>query len=162
IVGGAPAPIYIIDGSSNPTGTTVSWPFFVDTLTGNYKLALNSAAIDAGDTAFYAASATPNLSHINTDLQYANRIMGNNIDIGAYEYCTQTVAPLASVSVSPNTTVSQGDTVIFSLTINNAGPQPVIYWYKNNTLIAGASSITYTAIAGTDFIDNDSIYAVVY
>src|SRR5690606_34913282 len=126
IVGGAPAPIYIIDGSSNPTGTTVSWPFFVDTLTGNYKLALNSAAIDAGDTAFYAASATPNLSHINTDLQYANRIMGNNIDIGAYEYCKPTAASLASVSVSSIQMVWYGNIIIISLTINNAEPLPII------------------------------------
>lgn len=156
------APIWIVSGNTAPAGTPVSWPFFVDTATSNYQLVTGSPAIDAGDSSFYAVTALPNISMVTTDIRKAKRIMGNNVDLGAYEYCTQTVFPSASLIALPGTSVSNGTSITFTVQSNNVGNTPRIEWYKNTTKIMGASGVSYTGVAGTDFVNNDIIYAIVY
>jgi hypothetical protein len=53
--------------------------------TGNYRLTINSPAINAGSSAYYDPTATPDLSATITDLDGAARIQKGEIDMGAYE-----------------------------------------------------------------------------
>ncbi|MBR0225105.1 MAG: hypothetical protein IJL92_03500, partial [Thermoguttaceae bacterium] len=55
-----------------------SLPLFNDAANGDYSLATNSQAIEAGSNSYVTASMT-------TDIAGANRIQGNVVDIGAYE-----------------------------------------------------------------------------
>lgn len=157
---GAFGTVFIEDGSINPLGTAVSWPFFVDTATNNYHLIVGSPAIDMGDNNFFASSGNPDLSSITTDLAGADRIMGSSVDIGAYEYCTQTFAPQATISVNPGAKVAHGISVTFELTLSNEGTDPTIEWWKNSTsILSAANQLTYTGIAGVDFASEDTIWA---
>jgi hypothetical protein len=159
IAGDGTNPLFFSDGSVSTTGVPVSASIFVDTTNSNYRLITGSPAIDAGDSSFYSSSSTPNISTVKTDLIGANRIMGKNVDLGSYEYCTNTVTPTVVVTVSPGNVVFSATSVVFHGSTTNAGTNPLIQWWKNNTAIAGAIGANYTAIAGTDFIEGDSIWA---
>lgn len=68
----------------------------------------------------------------------------------------------ATITAAPGNTVSSGQAVTFSSTITNGGSSPKYQWQKNNTDIAGATNITYSATAGVDFKDNDQISLKVF
>src|SRR5690606_26095070 len=147
--------LFIQDGSINPAGTVINWPVFADTLNSDYRLIPGSPAIDVGDSSFFDSGENPDLSAISTDLRGADRIMGSNIDLGAYEFCHLTTTPTVSISSSPSTTVPANTTVLFTATISNGGTNPKIEWWKNSHQIPGANMLTYSAIAGSDFMDGD-------
>jgi len=161
LVGDGSTLTYIEDGSVNPTGTSASWPVFIDTSASDYRLITGSPAIDAGDSSFYASSATPDLSAITTDLRGAGRIMGQQTDIGAYEFCDQTLTPSVSISQSPVQTVYYaGNLITFTAIPVNGGSNPVFEWRKNGIPIAGASnSNTWVGEAWTDLRVEDTITA---
>lgn len=50
-----------------------------------------------------------------------------------------------SISVSPNDTINYGTNVTFTAAPINGGTSPVYNWYKNNVLIAGANTATYSS-----------------
>ncbi len=58
-------------------GNIAAEPLFVDLLTGNLRLQLNSPCINAGASAYVSGT---------TDLDGRPRIVGGTVDIGAYEY----------------------------------------------------------------------------
>jgi len=64
----------VVDGVS---GNITNAPSFVDQSGSNYRLAFNSFCIDAGTNGLVVGS---------TDLDGAPRIVGANVDMGAYEY----------------------------------------------------------------------------
>ncbi len=147
--------IYIEDGSVNPYGVATNWPVFEDTNASNYRLISNSPAIDAGDSAFYDNSASPNLSAITQDLRGADRTMGAQTDLGAYEFCDHIVTIGVSIAVNPGNTVPPGSNVTFTATPAGGGANPAYQWHKNNTSIPGAVNAVYHAVAGTDFVNED-------
>lgn len=154
---------YLEDGSVNPYGTVVaSTAYFEDTLNNDFRMVSGSVALDLGDSTFYAPAATPNLSTVKIDLNGLERTLGNNTDIGTYEKCPQIIIPSGTVSVSPGELVPNGTTMIFTLTPKNAGSNPTFQWFKNSTPIAGKTSATFSGAAGTDFGDNDTIWAMIY
>lgn len=156
-------PIFVEDGSVNRTGDTLSWPVFVDTLNENYMVDPTGPALDKGDNSFFNANLTPDLSMFTKDLRGAARIMGSSVDLGAYEYCSQPLIPSLSVSSDLGTTIQTGTTVIFTASsITNGGDDARLRWLKNSNAIAGATSTTYTAVAGTDFVNGDVIAARLY
>lgn len=152
-------PAFYKDGSVSTTGVAVSAPFFRDTTNSNYQLTSTSAALDSGDSTFFSSSSIPNISFVKTDLRMADRIMGKNIDLGCYEFCTNAVTPTATIVVTPNDSVIIGTNVIFTLSITNGGANPKIQWMKNSVAIVGETGMTYTAIAGVRFFPNDTIWA---
>ena len=56
------------------------------TTTGNYRLKDGSPCINTGNRVFYEAGKDPDLSAINTDLDFNPRFSSSQIDMGAYEY----------------------------------------------------------------------------
>ena len=94
------------DGTTQGTNITVGGhvpgvPGFVNPGAGDYRLAWNSALIDAGDTGFVSGIASP------TDLDGNPRDVpsftgsSSPLDVGAYEY--QHHAPTAVASAAPST-----------------------------------------------------------
>jgi hypothetical protein len=73
-----------------------------------------------------------------------------------------TTPPTISISVAPSTAVINGGTTFFSAIPGNAGTMPTYQWRKNRNPIPGANSITYSAIAGTDYTTADTIDCVVH
>ncbi|MBN9482280.1 MAG: hypothetical protein BGO70_17030 [Bacteroidetes bacterium 43-93] len=69
--------------------------------------------------------------------------------------------PTLALSSSAGTTVAQGTTVVFTANPSSAGANPSFKWYKNGVLVAGQASATYTAIAGVDFVNGDTITSFV-
>lgn len=146
---------YYFTGLSTPT--TFVADVFLDTLTADYRLAEFSPALNVGDSSYYAVGATPDISTAGiSDIRNADRIMGLQIDLGAYEVCADTSLPTVSISPSTTTSVSVGATVVFTATIVGGGATPLYSWQKNGAAV-GVYTSTYTAIAGTDFISGDSI-----
>lgn len=65
------------DVTHGDAGNITSAPLFADEASGNYRLAFNSPCIDAGSNAYVYTA---------TDLDGNPRIVGSNVDMGAYEY----------------------------------------------------------------------------
>lgn len=68
-----------------------------------------------------------------------------------------TVNPTVSINANPGNNVTDGTAVTFTATPGNAGTNPVYVWKRNNVNITGATSATWTGIAGTDFANGDEI-----
>ena len=68
------------------------------TIAGNYRLREGSPALNVGSNTFYSSEQTPNLSHINTDLDGNPRVVGGVIDMGAFEGAT----PVTPIYVNRN------------------------------------------------------------
>jgi hypothetical protein len=73
-----------ISGSVNQQNTVGGDPGFNNTAGFDYSLKATSPARDAGNTALFANASN------EFDLRTYSRVMGNSIDIGAYEYSTLT------------------------------------------------------------------------
>jgi hypothetical protein len=67
---------------------------------------------------------------------------------------------LISIAASPSNNVCGGVSVTFTATPTNGGVSPGYQWTKNGINIGGATSATYTGIAGTDFANSDLIRCV--
>lgn len=85
-----------------------------------------------------------------------NTVSSNKLVV---EFCPLTLTPSATLSKDVNSGVFAGTEVEFVLTVNDAGATPTIEWFKNNVLIPSVNGMTYTAIAGTDFDNGDTIWA---
>lgn len=68
--------------------------------------------------------------------------------------------PSIYISVAPSTVVVSGSSVFFSAVPSNGGSTPSYQWRKNKVHIPGATGITYSAVAGVDFADKDTIDCV--
>ena len=73
------------------TGNITNDPHFVDSGSGNYRLASDSPCINMGDNALVEGA---------TDLDGAERIIFGTVDMGAYEFLYQHVAPGGSDGAS--------------------------------------------------------------
>lgn len=78
-------------GDPDPLFVDPRLPIHAPTADGNYRLQENSPAINAGVNAVYEPGAEPDLSSIKTDLDGHARILGGNVDLGAYEFQLVTV-----------------------------------------------------------------------
>jgi uncharacterized repeat protein (TIGR02543 family) len=76
----------VVEGSCNLVGVD---PFFVDAENGDYRLTGNSLAINLGDN---AEAVDPHGDPLETDLAQQARIVGERVDIGAYEFPDATPA----------------------------------------------------------------------
>ncbi|MBL7711821.1 MAG: T9SS type A sorting domain-containing protein, partial [Chitinophagaceae bacterium] len=144
------------------TPTPITTDIFTDTLTNEYTLAPMSQAIDAGDSSFFNVGMIPDLSLVTTDADGLDRIMGKNIDLGAFESCDAIIAATVSVAAAPGTTVATGTSVTFTATATNPGATPTYMWLKNNTMIISTSTPTYTGVAGVDFASGDIISVALF
>ncbi len=70
-----------------------------------------------------------------------------------------TVTPSITIAASA-TTVCNNTTVNFTAIPTNGGATPGFQWTKNGLNISGANSSTYSAVAGTGFVDVDAIRCV--
>lgn len=151
---------YYVLGSS--TGTTFTAPTFIDTASNDFRLTAGSQAINTGDSSYFGLSSTPVLSTIVTDIRNSDRIMGTNIDLGAYETCADTLKPTIHIVASPDTAVISGTTVTFTASATILGMTPTYTWKKNGVVIAGVTGPVYTAIAGTNYKNGDTISVLLH
>lgn len=145
---------YFTFGTNPPTVITNT--VFADMANEDFHLASLSPAVNTGDSSFYAGSSTPNISWINVDLDSIDRVMGSNIDLGAYEQCVSLATPSVSISVAPGDSVQENTSVTFSSTVTTGGTAPLYQWYKNSIPIAGATASSYTGVANVDFVHGDA------
>lgn len=145
---------YLESGSSLPV--LITSDIFVDPVLKDYRLASGSPAIDMGDSNYYSPSATPDISRVTTDIRFADRLMGANVDLGAYETCSDTLTPVVGFTVSPDSLVTMGTSVTFTAAITGAAiGSPVYYWMKNGVNVFTGNP--YVAVAGTSFVNDDKI-----
>lgn len=127
---------YFESGSIPPT--IISSRIFVDTLRANYRLAAGSTAINKGDSSYYAAGATPDLSFITKDFRGDARTKGINTDLGVYEMCADMITPILTITSTPALPVDSGTVVRFVASIS--GPSGTfdakINWKWNSSIIA--------------------------
>lgn len=120
-------------------------PLFVDPDNGNFQLQPGSPAINAGSNAPIVSQS------VLYDLDSLSRIVGQTVDIGAWEFNPAAQYP-PSILISPESrTVCNGDKVILKTHVT--GSQPLSFkWYKNDILISGATSdsILFSSISFSD------------
>ncbi len=120
IVGGGAAPVYTWRKNGVITGTNAA------TYTDHN--------LRSGDTIY--AVLTSNAACASFTTVQSNK-MGMTV--------SSEVKPAVSISASPGTTITPGQTVIFSATSANGGANPVYQWMKNNQPIAGANATSWAA-----------------
>ncbi|SFE88518.1 putative Ig domain-containing protein [Spirosoma endophyticum] len=106
----------------------VSSPFASDT---DYRLAMASQAIDAGDPSSTTATSGA------TDLENNPRIANTRIDIGAYEYQGPFCQPVV-ITQQPTSglSVCVGSSVTAMISVS--GTSPTYQWYKDGTSLGSA------------------------
>jgi len=140
---------YYVDGVTPPT--PVSGQLFTNTAIDDYSLRSGSAAIDSGDSTYFSSGRTPDLSSITLDYDGRDRIQGNEIDLGAIEFCTNVVETTIGMTVSPDSTVNVGTTVTFVATYSGGGARPNFIWNRNQTPIPGPDTNVYSFVAMPEF-----------
>jgi hypothetical protein len=109
-------------------------PLFADTSINNFRLLMNSPAINSGNNAAAVS--------IGVDLDGLPRMEGI-VDMGAYEFGSNAeTAPIITLNPQSQTTCT-GEFVSFSVTATSS--QSLSYqWQKNNINIPDATSNTYS------------------
>src|SRR5262249_53862468 len=111
-------------------------PQFVNLAAGDLHLQSSSPCVNMGNNS-YAPGAT--------DLEGNPRIVGANIDLGAYEYQAGGVAPFI-VSQPVSRTALVGDNVTFK--VSGFGTQPLTYqWRFNRTTISCATGSSLSLLS---------------
>lgn len=123
--------------------TNVAGAGFLNAAGGNYQLASNSPAINAGSNVLAFA--------VTNDFAGVTRPFGAAFDVGAYEYfASPTGEPI--IAAQPwSQTVAVGSDV--ALKVIAAGNAPLTYqWRKDGTLISGATNavLAFSAVALTN------------
>jgi hypothetical protein len=105
-----------------------------------------------------------------TNGQTVNVIMTSNATCPSPTTATSSTLTMnvnSNVTPSVSTSITVGNnpscnlaTVTFTANPTNGGSSPTYQWTKNGSNISGATSLTYTAIAGTDFVAGDLIRVV--
>lgn len=67
--------------------------------------------------------------------------------------------PSISITRNPSGTVYSGVTTTFTATVTDGGSNPIVKWRKNDIDIPGATGMTWSGLAGTDFYHGDEISA---
>ena len=155
-------------GASIPAGMigTVlgSDPSFVNPGVSDYHLTAASPCINIGansptylDGNGVAHSAVPTQEYV-LQLQSAARSSDGQLDDGAYEFNSGTIAP--AITTQPaSQTVNAGQTASFSVAAS--GTAPLTYqWQKNSVNISGATGASYTT-PGTATADSGSTFRCV-
>ena len=130
--------------TADPDGTDNLWRTVDDGL----QLASNSPAINAGNNTNVSA----------TDITGAGRIQQTTVDMGAYEATCTPVTPAVAIAVTNGSNPScAGTSVTFTATPTHGGSMPGYQWKRNGNNIGGANGVTFTGVAGTDFVNGDQI-----
>lgn len=124
----------------------------------NYQWMLNGTAVSgATDTAFqYTPTNGLTVSCVLTSNAACLSSTTANSDT-IVMVVNPIVVPTVTISANPGTSANSGEPIVFTANINNGGTTPQYQWLKNGIHIAGATQATYTAIAGTDVLNNDAI-----
>lgn len=125
-------------------------PLFADTSMNNFRLLMNSPAINAGNNAAAAG--------IGVDLDGLPRMEGI-VDMGAYEFGSSAgTAPI--ITMNPQSqTACEGATINFTTAANSS--QSLTYqWQKNGANITGATSSTYS-IGAVSFVDAGNYHCLI-
>lgn len=67
------------------------------------------------------------------------------------------ITPSVTVSATPAGPFTSGQTVVFNATISGGGNAHAFQWLRNGQVVAGANTASWTAVAGSDFSNGDSI-----
>jgi hypothetical protein len=105
-------------------------PLFVNRTGGDFHLQTNSPCIEAGNNSYVVVTNDPDGNP---------RIVGNNVDIGAYEFQAPTF-----IAAQPQSQTAYGNqSAIFTVTA--VSPLPLSYqWWFNGSRIDGATDSTLT------------------
>ncbi len=159
----------------NPS-TANAGPFQTICTSTSTTLAANIPTIGSGSWSFISGPST-NLSQLSS-LTANNATFTPAAGVGTYRLrwtianspCNNSVSsvnitvvsavtPTITISTASNT-VCSGTSVTFTASTSGGGAGPLYQWTKNGTNIPLATSITYVATAGTNFVTGDIIRCV--
>ena len=126
--------------------------------TPTYQWKVNSADAGTGNTYTYTPTTGDVITCVLTS-DAACAAPDTAISTAITMTVTADVAPVATITVSPGTTVTAaGETITFTATVTNGGATPLYQWVINGVPIPGATSST---LAIDTFTVNDSVYCIV-
>ncbi|MBX2905943.1 MAG: proprotein convertase P-domain-containing protein [Taibaiella sp.] len=116
------------------------------------------ATTAAGDTYIYAPAKGDRITaklNSNYRCPVVNNVTSNEIAIKV----DSVYIPVVNISINTGLTVKVGTPVTFTATVIEGGSKPTFQWYRNSTLINGATSNVFTT---ANITNNDSFSVVVY
>ena len=127
-----------ISGSGNITYSASSNTIFTKPSAGDYTLAENSPAIDAGSN---VNAVMPGGSPIQADLAGNPRIVNNIVDIGAYEYQAK---PSFNITITGYTGVYDG--AAHGITLGGVLATDTVYYSTDGVTYSSTLPPTYTNV----------------
>lgn len=71
----------------------------------------------------------------------------------------QITHPTLAITANPGNALLNGESVTFTVQIQQGGTNPQIAWYRNGSPVPGQSGTSWTAVAGTDITNGNKIRA---
>ncbi len=138
------------DASGNTS--TMGAPLFVNPATGDFRLQATSPLLNMGDPLYFNAGQTHDLSGINTDVTGHPRIVGGQIDPGAYQnYISCSGTPTAGVLTSSVDSVCPREITMLTLSGSSTDVGVRYLWQQR---VPASSGVWTDIVMGLDTLLN--------
>ena len=115
-----------------------------------YQWQVNGAATGSGGPSFSYTPANGDAVNVVLTSSATCALPADTISNTIHMTVDQLLVPVVTITASPGSVITTGQSVTFTATVSNGGTLPAYQWAVNGVAAAGATTATYTSSALTD------------